>query len=68
MLQLLIKRIFYGLLVLAGVVVIVFFIFQAFADPARLIAGQTGDKKTMETIPQLPLVVEHGAGAAFYNA
>src|SRR6478672_4454052 len=44
------KRIFYGLLVLAGVVVIVFFIFQAFADPARLIAGQTGDKKTMDNI------------------
>jgi ABC-type dipeptide/oligopeptide/nickel transport system permease component len=50
MLQLLIKRLFYGLLVLAGVVVIVFFIFQAFADPARLIAGQTGDKKTMDNI------------------
>ncbi|MEO8415804.1 MAG: ABC transporter permease, partial [Ginsengibacter sp.] len=39
-----------GILVLAGVVVIVFFIFQAFADPARLIAGQTGDKKTMDNI------------------
>ncbi len=50
MLQLLIKRLFYGLLVMAGVVVIVFFIFQAFADPARLIAGQTGDKKTMDNI------------------
>ena len=50
MLQLLIKKLFYGLLVLAGVVVIVFFIFQAFADPARLIAGQTGDKKTMDNI------------------
>src|SRR5664279_955453 len=50
MLQLLIKKLFYGILVLAGVVVIVFFIFQAFADPARLIAGQTGDKKTMDNI------------------
>ncbi len=50
MLQLLIKKLFYGLLVLAGVVVIVFFIFQAFADPARLILGQTGDKKTMDNI------------------
>ncbi len=38
------------MLVMAGVVVIVFFIFQAFADPARLIAGQTGDKKTMDNI------------------
>ena len=50
MLQLLIKKLLYGLLVLAGVVVIVFFIFQAFADPARLIVGQTGDKKTMDNI------------------
>jgi peptide/nickel transport system permease protein len=50
MLQLLIKKLLYGILVLAGVVVIVFFIFQAFADPARLIAGQTGDKKTMDNI------------------
>ncbi len=50
MLQLLIKKLLYGILVLAGVVVIVFFLFQAFADPARLIAGQTGDKKTMDNI------------------
>jgi peptide/nickel transport system permease protein len=50
MFRYLIKRIFHGILVLAGVVVIVFFIFQAFADPARLIAGQTGDKKTMDNI------------------
>ncbi len=50
MLQLLIKRLLYGILVLAGVVVVVFFIFQAFADPARLIVGQTGDKKTLDNI------------------
>ncbi|MEO8764547.1 MAG: ABC transporter permease [Ginsengibacter sp.] len=50
MFNLLVKKTFYGLLVIAGVVVIVFFIFQAFADPARLIAGQTGDKKTMDNI------------------
>ncbi|HSQ44905.1 MAG TPA: hypothetical protein VLM16_07895, partial [Ginsengibacter sp.] len=50
MLHFLIKKLLYGLLVLAGVVVIVFFIFQAFADPARLVAGQTGDKKTMDNI------------------
>lgn len=50
MLHLLIKKLLYGILVLAGVVVIVFFIFQAFADPARLVAGQTGDKKTMDNI------------------
>ncbi len=50
MLQLLLKKLLYGVLVLAGVVVVVFFIFQAFADPARLVAGQTGDKKTMDNI------------------
>ena len=40
----------YGVLVLAGVVVVVFFIFQAFGDPARMVLGQTGDKKTMDNI------------------
>ncbi len=50
MFKLLLKKLLYGLLVLGGVVVIVFFIFQAFADPARLIVGQTGDKKTMDNI------------------
>ncbi|MEO6187411.1 MAG: ABC transporter permease [Ginsengibacter sp.] len=50
MLEFLVKKLFYGLLVLAGVVTIVFFIFQAFADPARLVLGQTGDKATMENI------------------
>jgi peptide/nickel transport system permease protein len=50
MIRLLLKKLFYGLLVMCGVVVIVFFIFQAFADPARLVAGQTGDKKTMDNI------------------
>jgi ABC-type dipeptide/oligopeptide/nickel transport system permease component len=50
MLQLLVKKLMYGILVLAGVVVIVFFIFQAFADPARLVVGQTGDKQTLDNI------------------
>lgn len=45
-----IKKLFYGFLVLAGVVTIVFFLFQGFADPARLMLGQTGDKKTMDNI------------------
>jgi ABC-type dipeptide/oligopeptide/nickel transport system permease component len=48
--RLIVKKSLYGLLVLLGVVIIVFVIFQAFADPARLIVGQTGDKKTMENI------------------
>lgn len=50
MYSLIIRKLSYGVLVLAGVVVIVFFMFQGFADPARLIVGQTGDKKTMENI------------------
>lgn len=40
----------YGLLVLAGVVVIVFFLFQGFGDPARLVLGQTGDSTTIKNI------------------
>jgi ABC-type dipeptide/oligopeptide/nickel transport system permease component len=48
--KLFIRKLLYGFLVLLGVVVVVFAIFQAFADPARLIMGQTGDKKTMENI------------------
>src|SRR3981081_4070626 len=44
------KRIFYGLLVLAGVVMLVFFLFQGFGDPSRLIMGQTGDSATQANI------------------
>lgn len=45
-----IRKIFYGILVMLGVVVIVFFLFQGFGDPARLVLGQTGDKATLENI------------------
>lgn len=38
------------MLVLLGVVVLVFVMFQGFGDPARMIVGQTGDKKTMDNI------------------
>lgn len=44
------KKFLYGLLVLAGVVVIVFFLFQGFGDPARLVLGQTGDSATIQNI------------------
>lgn len=50
MLHFLAKKILYGLLVLAGVVVVVFFLFQGFGDPVRMTLGQTGDKKTMDNI------------------
>lgn len=44
------KKIFYALLVLLGVVMLVFVMFQGFGDPARLIVGQSGDKKTLDNI------------------
>jgi len=44
------KRIFYGSLVMLGVVVIVFFLFQGFGDPARLILGQRADAGTINNI------------------
>lgn len=50
MFHILLKKLAYGVLVLFGVVVIVFLVFQAFGDPARMVLGQTGDKKTMENI------------------
>lgn len=46
----LLKKIGYSVLVLLGVVVLVFVMFQGFGDPARMIVGQTGDKKTMDNI------------------
>ena len=50
MLRFLLRRLFYGFLVLAGVVVVVFFLFQGFGDPARLVLGQTGDSATIQHI------------------
>jgi len=44
------KRLLYGLLVLAGVVILVFFLFQGFGDPSRLVMGQTGDAATQANI------------------
>jgi len=44
------RRIFYGMLVMLGVVVLVFFLFQGFGDPARLLLGQTADAATQENI------------------
>lgn len=46
----LVKKIFYALLVLLGVAMLVFTMFQGFGDPARMIVGQTGDKKTLDNI------------------
>lgn len=46
----LLKKLLYSFLVLFGVVVLVFIMFQGLGDPARMILGQTGDKKTMDNI------------------
>ena len=50
MLRFITKKLFYGLLVLAGVVVVVFFLFQGFGDPSRLVMGQSGDSTTQSNI------------------
>src|SRR4051795_6789750 len=50
MISLFTRKLLYGLLVLLGVVVMVFFLFQGFGDPARLVVGQTGDSATMHNI------------------
>ena len=44
------RKIAYSLLVLLGVAILVFVMFQGFGDPARMIVGQTGDKRTLENI------------------
>ena len=46
----LLRKLFYGLLVLMGVVTVVFWMFQGFGDPARLVMGQTGDSATIANI------------------
>ncbi|MET0394485.1 MAG: ABC transporter permease [Chitinophagaceae bacterium] len=50
MLRSIIKKLGYGLLVLIGVVMLVFFLFQGFGDPSRLVMGQTGDAATQANI------------------
>ena len=50
MLNYLTRKIIYGALVMAGVVVVVFFLFQGFGDPTRLVMGQTADAATQQNI------------------
>ncbi|MBS1918700.1 MAG: ABC transporter permease [Bacteroidetes bacterium] len=50
MLRFIAKKFLYSLLVLIGVVMLVFFLFQGFGDPARLVMGQTGDSATQANI------------------
>ena len=50
MLRFILRKLGYGLLVLIGVVILVFVLFQGFGDPARLVMGQTGDAATQANI------------------
>ncbi|HEX9511059.1 MAG TPA: ABC transporter permease [Puia sp.] len=50
MISYLIKKSFYGLLVMLGVVITVFFLFQGFGDPSRLVMGQRADAATQDNI------------------
>lgn len=44
------RKLIYGALVMAGVVVTVFLLFQGFGDPSRLVLGQTADEATRQNI------------------
>ncbi|MFZ9388863.1 MAG: ABC transporter permease [Chitinophagaceae bacterium] len=56
-----IKRSLYGILVLLGVVVLVFFLFQGFGDPSRIVMGQSGDSATQSNIrKELYLINDKG--------
>jgi ABC-type dipeptide/oligopeptide/nickel transport systems, permease components len=46
MLKYIVRRTLYGLLVMIGVVILVFFLFQGIGDPSRLVMGQSGDSAT----------------------
>ena len=51
MFRFIIKRIFYGFLVLLGVIVLVFFLFNVLpGDPARMMQGQRADLSSIETV------------------
>ncbi|MBE2231733.1 MAG: ABC transporter permease [Chitinophagaceae bacterium] len=61
MLPFLLRKLAYGILVLLGVVVLVFFLFQGFGDPSRIVMGQTGDSATQANIQkELYLIDEKG--------
>jgi peptide/nickel transport system permease protein len=50
MLKYLVRKCFYGLLVMLGVTITVFMLFQGFGDPSRLVMGQRADAATQENI------------------
>lgn len=50
MLHYILRKISYSLLVMLGVVIAVFFLFQGFGDPSRLVMGQRADAATQQNI------------------
>lgn len=61
MLKFILRKMAYGLLVLLGVIAMVFFLFQGFGDPSRIVMGQTGDSTTQANIRKdLYLIDEQG--------
>jgi len=61
MIKFIAKKLLYGLLVLLGVIVLVFFLFQGFGDPSRIVMGQSGDSATQANIKkELYLINEKG--------
>ena len=50
MLKFIFKKLLQGLLVLIGVIILVFILFQGFGDPSRLVMGQSGDASTQAAI------------------
>jgi ABC-type dipeptide/oligopeptide/nickel transport system permease component len=61
MIRFIVKKLLYAVLVMIGVAMLVFFLFQGFGDPSRIVMGQTGDSTTQVNIKkQLYLVDEEG--------
>lgn len=61
MIKFIAKKLLYGLLVLLGVIVLVFFLFQGFGDPSRIVMGQSSDSTTQANIKkELYLINEKG--------
>ncbi|MEK7224127.1 MAG: ABC transporter permease, partial [Bacteroidota bacterium] len=61
MIKFIVKKTMYGLLVLLGVIILVFFLFQGFGDPSRMVAGQSSDSTTQANISkELYLINDKG--------
>ena len=67
MIRFIFKRLFYGFLVIMGVVLVVFFLFHALpGDPVAMMAGQRSDVATREAISK-ELGLDLPLPAQFYN-